>query len=127
MLILGFSLSYNMQSGSIYIVSIYGKTLPQRYVQYQIKHFTDCKSRFIVLYLHTNLVKMLKLIVLCLILIAISVILLSVNLLFKKNGRFPNTHVSGNKEMRKRGIGCVQSQDAAMRRTNPRAIRERSK
>lgn len=29
--------------------------------------------------------------------------------------------------MRKRGIGCVQSQDAAMRRVNPNAVNERSK
>ena len=26
-------------------------------------------------------------------------------------GKFPNSHVSGNKAMRERGIGCVQSQD----------------
>lgn len=78
------------------------------------------------LYLHANLVKMLKLIVSCLVLIAISFVFLCVNLLFRKNGRFPNIHVSQNKEMRKRGIGCVQSQDAAMRRVNPNAVNERS-
>lgn len=78
------------------------------------------------LYLQTKLNKMLKLFVLTLIIIAVAILFLSVKLLVKKNGRFPNTHVSGSKEMRKRGIGCVQSQDAAMRRHNPRAIRERS-
>ena len=33
----------------------------------------------------------------------------------KKNGRFPNTHVSSSKAMRDRGIRCVQSQDFEMR------------
>nr|VTZ54960.1 hypothetical protein [uncultured bacterium]VTZ54977.1 hypothetical protein [uncultured bacterium]VTZ55026.1 hypothetical protein [uncultured bacterium]VTZ55202.1 hypothetical protein [uncultured bacterium]VTZ55278.1 hypothetical protein [uncultured bacterium] len=46
-------------------------------------------------------------------------------ILFKKNGRFPNTHVSGSKAMRKRGIGCVQSQDREAQRINPHAIPER--
>jgi len=78
------------------------------------------------LYLQAKLKKMLKLLVLTLTIIGISVLFLCVKLLFKKNGRFPNTHVSGSKEMRKRGIGCVQSQDAAMRRKNPHAISERS-
>ena len=43
----------------------------------------------------------------------------------QKNGRFPNTHVSGSKAMRKRGIGCVQSQDREAQRINPHAIPER--
>lgn len=43
-------------------------------------------------------------------------LLLSVRLLLLKNGRFVNTHVSGSKAMRQRGIGCVQSQDRAARR-----------
>ena len=30
---------------------------------------------------------------------------------FWLGGKFPNSHVSGNKAMRERGIGCVQSQD----------------
>ena len=37
----------------------------------------------------------------------------------------PNTHVSGSKAMRKRGIGCVQSQDREAQRINPHAIPER--
>ena len=41
------------------------------------------------------------------------------------HGRFPNTHVSGSKAMRKRGIGCVQSQDREAQRINPHAIPER--
>ena len=78
------------------------------------------------LYLQTNLIKMLKIFLLTLLVISVSLLFLCVKLLLKKNGRFPNTHVSGSKEMRKRGIGCVQSQDAAMRRENPKAIKERA-
>jgi hypothetical protein len=40
---------------------------------------------------------------------------LAISILLKKNGRFPNSHVSGNKAMRDRGITCVQSQDFAAR------------
>ncbi len=70
---------------------------------------------------------MLKLFLFCLLIIAICIGFMSVKILFKKNGRFPNTHVSGSKEMRKRGITCVQSQDAAMRRKSPYAVNERQK
>lgn len=52
-------------------------------------------------------------------------IFLCTSIIVKKNGKFPNTHVSGNKAMRDRGIHCVQSQDFEMRLDNPKAIRER--
>ena len=54
--------------------------------------------------------------------VAICMLFLSIGIIFK--GRFPNTHVSGNKEMRKRGIGCVQSQDREARKKNKHAIAE---
>ncbi len=54
--------------------------------------------------------------------VAISVFFLCIGIIIK--GKFPNTHVSRNKEMRKRGIGCVQSQDREARKTNPHAIPE---
>ena len=54
--------------------------------------------------------------------VAICVFLLSIGIIIK--GRFPNMHVSGNKEMRKRGIGCVQSQDRDARKKNKHAIVE---
>lgn len=44
------------------------------------------------------------------------VLLLGVQTLFSKRKKFPNTHVGGNKEMAKRGIYCVQTQDALERR-----------
>lgn len=68
---------------------------------------------------------MLKIILFTLLIVAICMALLSVKILLKKNGRFPNSHVSGNKAMRKRGIGCVQSQDHEAQKENPHAIPER--
>ena len=58
---------------------------------------------------------MLKVFLYCLIIIANCVALMSVRVIFKKNGRFVKTHVSSSKAMRQRGIGCVQSQDYAQR------------
>jgi hypothetical protein len=52
--------------------------------------------------------------------------LLSVSILLKKNGRFPNIHVGKNPAMRKRGIGCVESQDAQAQKSSPLAVNERS-
>ena len=68
---------------------------------------------------------MLKTILITVLIVAICMALLSVKILFKKNGRFPNTHVSGTKAMRERGIGCVQSQDREARKHNKHAISER--
>jgi hypothetical protein len=55
-----------------------------------------------------------------------AVAMLSVSILIKKNGRFPNIHVGRNPAMRKRGIGCVESQDAQAQKSNPLAVNERS-
>lgn len=67
---------------------------------------------------------MAKLIIFSVAIIGISMLFLSVRILFKKNGRFVKTHVSQSKAMRERGIGCVQSQDFAMRHKSPHAIKE---
>lgn len=67
---------------------------------------------------------MLKTTLLAVLIIAISFALLAVTILIKKNGKFPNSHVGGNKELRKRGIKCVQSQDRDARKENPMAIAE---
>ena len=47
-----------------------------------------------------------------------AVVLLSVSILLKKNGKFPNIHVGSNPAMRKRGIGCVESQDRQAQKVN---------
>lgn len=68
---------------------------------------------------------MLKIILITMLIVAICVALLCIKILVKKNGRFPNIHVSGSKAMRQRGIGCVQSQDREQRKYNPHAISEK--
>lgn len=59
---------------------------------------------------------MLETILITLLIVAICVVLLGVKVFFVKGGRFPNGHVSGNKAMRERGIGCIQSQDREARK-----------
>lgn len=68
---------------------------------------------------------MLKTILISLLIVAICITLLAVKILFKKNGRFPDIHIGGNKAMREKGIGCVQSQDYEARQKNPYAVPER--
>jgi len=50
-----------------------------------------------------------------LLIVAICIVLLAVKIVFVRGGKFPNTHVSGSKAMREKGIGCVQSQDREAR------------
>lgn len=85
------------------------------------------KKQFIFRQLLFDSKKMFKTLLLTTIIIAISIALLSITIILKKNGRFPNTHVSGNKGLRKRGIKCAQSQDRDARRDNPMAVSESSK
>ena len=72
-----------------------------------------------------NYKRMLKTMLLCVLIIAISIALLAIKIILEKNGRFPNTHICGNKEMRKRGIGSAQDQDRLAQIDNPHAIPER--
>ena len=67
---------------------------------------------------------MLKIFIFCVIIIGIAVLLMSVRILLKKNGRFVKTHVRQSKAMRDRGVTCVQSQEFAMRHKSPYAIKE---
>lgn len=53
----------------------------------------------------------LKVLVMTLAFVGIAILLLCINIVLKKNGRFPNTHVSGNKYLREKKIYCVQTQD----------------
>lgn len=67
---------------------------------------------------------MLKIFIFCVIIIGIAVLLMSVRILLKKNGRFVKTHVSQSKAMRDKDVTCVQSQEFAMRHKSPYAIKE---
>ena len=44
------------------------------------------------------------------VLIGLAVMLLGVKIFFVKGGRFPNTHIHSNAEMKKRGITCAQDE-----------------
>ncbi|WP_277464398.1 hypothetical protein [Parabacteroides sp. PF5-6] len=44
------------------------------------------------------------------IIIVICVALLAIKVIVKKGGEFPNTHVSGNKALREKGISCTKTQ-----------------
>lgn len=68
---------------------------------------------------------MLKTLLFTLIIVGASLAFLSIKLLVKKNGRFPNTHVGHSAAMRKRGITCVQSMDRMERTENQHRINER--
>lgn len=57
-------------------------------------------------------------VLLSVLIIAIAVMLLSVKVLFKKNGRFESQHIHDSKAMRDRGIHCVIDQDREARSRN---------
>lgn len=65
-----------------------------------------------------------KLIAFSVIIVALCVFFMCIQIIFKKHGHFPKTHVSSSKEMRKRGITCGQSQDRQARQDNPHAVKE---
>ncbi len=68
---------------------------------------------------------MLKTLLIAVAFLLAGVALLSVSIWIKPNGKFPNIHVGKNPAMRKRGIGCVEAQDAQTQRHNPMAVSER--
>lgn len=43
--------------------------------------------------------------------VGLAVVLLGVRIFFVKGGRFPNTHIHDNPEMRKRGIKCARDKE----------------
>lgn len=44
-------------------------------------------------------------------LVGIAFLGLAIQILFKKGGKFPNTHVGGNPYLQKQGISCAKTQD----------------
>ncbi len=72
------------------------------------------KSYFIIgeslIFAPTNIWKMLKTLLLAFIIIVICVALLCVKVLLKKDGRFPDIHIEGNKDLAKKGIYCAKTE-----------------
>jgi len=52
-----------------------------------------------------------KVILIAIFLMALVFLGLATRILLKKGGTFPNTHIGGNKELKKRGISCAQTYD----------------
>ena len=55
--------------------------------------------------------EILKVVLLAIGLLAIGMAGLAIRILIKKDGKFPNTHVSGNKYLKSQGVFCSQTQD----------------
>lgn len=55
-----------------------------------------------------------KIFLAALLLVALCLFGLCFNVIFRKNGRFPETDVGSNKEMRKRGIKCAKEDELKM-------------
>ena len=70
---------------------------------------------------------MLKLALIILGIVAISVILLCIKMILIPDAKFGSSLIGHSREMRKRGIHCVQSMDAMERRANPHRVEERSR
>lgn len=55
--------------------------------------------------------QLMKVLLLTLAIVGLAVLLLGVKVFFVKGGRFPNTHIHDNAEMRKRGITCARDKE----------------
>lgn len=55
--------------------------------------------------------EILKVLLLTVVLMGLIMVGLAWKIIFKKGGKFPNTHISGNEHMKARGVTCVQSYD----------------
>ena len=71
---------------------------------------------------------MLKLALIILAILVVAMLLLTVNI-WLRSGEFRSQHISQRREMRRRGIHCVQSMDAIERRESAKrdALREKLK
>lgn len=53
---------------------------------------------------------------LTLVVVVVAVLLLGIRVFFTKNGKFPETHVGKSKELSKKGISCIKTQDLQERK-----------
>ncbi len=57
-----------------------------------------------------------RVIMLSVVLMTLVFVMMGIRILIKKNGKFPNTHIGGNKAMAERGIQCATTQDKMARK-----------
>ena len=55
-----------------------------------------------------------KVILISIVIVGLCMFGLCFNIIFKKNGQFPDGEISHNKELRKRGIVCMKEEDEAI-------------
>lgn len=55
--------------------------------------------------------KFLIVVLFAVILVALAIAGMAIQILVKKGGKFPNTHVSGNRYLKRQGVYCSQTQD----------------
>ena len=60
--------------------------------------------------------EIIKVIILAVALVSIAMFGLAIRILLRKGGKFPNTHVSGNRYLKKNGVYCYQTQDKLAQR-----------
>lgn len=77
---------------------------------------------FVSLHSDMHLQNMAKLLLLTLVVVLLAVILLSIKMILRKDGRFSSIHISDSKAMRERGIHCATSQDREIRRKSNKKI-----
>ena len=58
--------------------------------------------------------------------VLISVLLLSVGVMFRKDKEFRSQHISQNKKMKEKGIHCAVSQDRESRKRRHRRLKVKS-
>ncbi|MDR1755744.1 MAG: hypothetical protein LBR65_02135 [Culturomica sp.] len=68
----------------------------------------------------------LKLFLLVLLLVAVALAGLGISMLIRKKGKFPETHIGRNQQMKERGIHCASTTDALERR-NYRPVKPQEK
>lgn len=65
----------------------------------------------------------LKVILFAVALLGFAMVGMAITILIKKGGKFPNTHVSGNKYLKKQGVYCSQTQDKLAQREGWKKIK----
>jgi hypothetical protein len=55
--------------------------------------------------------EILKVILLAVLVLGIGMAGMAIRMLIRKGGKFPNTHVSGNRYLKRQGVYCAQTQD----------------
>jgi hypothetical protein len=63
------------------------------------------------------IMEILKVILLAIGILGIGILGMAIRIVLKKGGRFPNTHVSGNRHLKRKGVYCAQTQDKLAQRS----------